>query len=157
MLDEILYLVAEVSFILHLPFFYFACLPWSSEEIHIFCSKVIVATSLKEQQTCLESWVHLRTNWRIFQNASRLCITLWIEPSIISIELISDAQKLLLHLQENNLIDKWMFFNYFCRIRYTTYCYRKFWYNHTWHAIWHSLRCIMSPDTHVKCDKIEFI
>ena len=32
--------------------------------------------------------------------------TLWIEPSTISIELINAAQKLLLHPEENNLIDK---------------------------------------------------
>jgi len=68
--------------------------------------KSLWPTSLKEQQTCRESWVHLRTNWRIFQNASRYSRTLWIEPSTTSIELISAAQKLLLHLQENNLIDK---------------------------------------------------
>ena len=140
MLDEILYLVAEVSFILHLPSF-LSCVPgrWNLHRrhpehqrlrlyrpsyrshhmlrystIHLPRSsesissalKSLWPTSLKEQQTCLESWVHLRTNWRIFQNASRLSRTLWIEPSTISIELISAAQKLLLHLQENNLIDK---------------------------------------------------
>ena len=145
MLDEILYLVAEVSFILHLPSF-LSCvsgrwnlhrrhpehrrlrlyrpsyrshhmlrystihLPRSSQNSSLWsissALKSLWPTSLKEQQTCRESWVHLRTNWRIFQNASRLSRTLWIETSTTSIELISAAQKLLLHLEEKNLIDK---------------------------------------------------